>query len=240
MKTPGETVTKQGRAVVRPAERTAERVSRRQADKFQERRIELAEAALKTLSELGYARTSLREIAQNFEFSHGVLHYYFADKVDLITQCVRQYKARCTTRYDEIVATATTAQELRSGFAEVMTRTLMVDGAFHRLWYDLRSQALFEESFRADVADIDRSLEQMIWRVVIRLDELIGTPPQASEPVRLSSPVAYAIIDGLFQQALLKYLSGDPNAPSDLAAGVEAVLTLILPIAPVPAGGPIV
>ena len=94
------------------AERNADRVSRRQVDKFAERRAQLAEAALQTLSELGYARTSLREIAQNSEFSHGVLHYYFSDKVDLITHCVRHYKARCVTRYDEIVATAQTAEEL--------------------------------------------------------------------------------------------------------------------------------
>ena len=63
-------------------------------DKFAERRAELGEAALQTLAERGYARTSLREIAQNSEFSHGVLHYYFTDKVDLILCSVRQYKAR--------------------------------------------------------------------------------------------------------------------------------------------------
>ena len=70
-----------------------DRISRAQVDKFSQRRAELGEAALQTLAALGYARTSLREIAQNSEFSHGVLHYYFRDKVDLITYCVRQYKA---------------------------------------------------------------------------------------------------------------------------------------------------
>ena len=75
----------------------------RPVDKFEERRRELATAALQTLGELGYARTSLREIAQNSPYSHGVVHYYFADKVELITYCVRQYKAECVTRYDEIV-----------------------------------------------------------------------------------------------------------------------------------------
>ena len=73
-------------------------------DKFAGRREELAAAALKTLSELGYAKTSLREIAQNSDISHGVLHYYFRDKIELITYCVRQYKTECITRYDEIVA----------------------------------------------------------------------------------------------------------------------------------------
>ena len=91
---------------VRGVETSRERISRRQVDKFAERRAQLADAALQTLAELGYARTSLREIAQNSQFSHGVLHYYFSDKQDLLTHCVRQYEAACVTRYDEIVATA--------------------------------------------------------------------------------------------------------------------------------------
>ena len=71
------------------------------ADKYDERRNQLAESALRTLGELGYARTSLREIANNSEFSHGVVHYYFDDKLELIIYCVRYYKATCvpgTTR----------------------------------------------------------------------------------------------------------------------------------------------
>jgi AcrR family transcriptional regulator len=71
-----------------------DRLARRPVEKFTERRAELAEAALQTLSELGYARTSVREIAQNSAFSHGVLHYYFNDKVDLILCSVRLYTAR--------------------------------------------------------------------------------------------------------------------------------------------------
>jgi AcrR family transcriptional regulator len=215
-----------------PVEQAAERVSRRQLEKFEERRGQLAEAALKTLSELGYARTSLREIAQNSEFSHGVLHYYFTDKLDLIIHCVRQYKTRCVTRYDDIVGSATTGEELRRGFAAVMVRTMVEDAALHRLWYDLRSQALFDESFRADVADIDRSLEQMIWRVVGRLAELTGVAPS------LPSSVGYAMLDGLFQQGLLKQLSGDADAAAQLSAGVLTVIQCIVPgSAPTPSSG---
>ena len=79
------------------------------ADKHDERRDQLAESALRTLGERGYARTSLREIANNSEFSHGVVHYYFADKLELIVYSVRYYKARCVTRYDGVVAESTTA-----------------------------------------------------------------------------------------------------------------------------------
>src|SRR6476661_10823167 len=169
--------------------RPADRVSRRQVDKFTERRAQLAESALLTLSELGYARTSLREIAQNSEFSHGVLHYYFRDKVDLITHCVREYKARCVTRYDQIVATATTAEELVTGFAEGLAQTMVQDAHLHRLWYDLRSQSMFEASFRDDVAAIDASLERMIWRIVSQYADQLGSPAV------VTAPTAYAIFD---------------------------------------------
>jgi AcrR family transcriptional regulator len=199
-------------------ETNRERVSRRQVDKFAERRAQLADAALQTLAELGYARTSLREIAQNTEFSHGVLHYYFSDKEDLITHCVRQYEAACVTRYDEIVASASSAGELKREFSAAMAQTLRTDAQMHRLWYDLRNQSLFEESFRADVLEIDQHREEMIWRVISRYASFGGFS------IALSPGAAYAILDGLFQQALLHHLAGDEDAAEVLRANVVRVL----------------
>jgi AcrR family transcriptional regulator len=209
-------------AVTQAVPKNRDRISRRQVDKFAERRAQLAEAALVTLSELGYARTSLREIAQNSEFSHGVLHYYFTDKVDLITHCVRHYKAQCVTRYDQIVATARTAEQLKADFAERLAATMRDDAAMHRLWYDLRTQSMFESSFQVDVAEIDQSLERMIWRIVSQFAELAGSP--AAVP----SEVAYAMLDGLFQQALLKHLAGNAAAGDELRAQVERLMDRII------------
>ena len=190
--------------------------------KFAERRAELGEAALQTLAELGYARTSLREIAQNSEFSHGVLHYYFTDKLDLILCSVRQYKARCVKRYDEVTAASTSFDELLDGFVNALGETLRKEAPLHRLWYDLRAQSLFEAAFRADVAEIDKSLEKMIWRVLSRFAEITG------EPVRAPSAVAYAMFDGLFQQGLLKHLSGDKRAVAAMQANVRLVVAQLV------------
>jgi hypothetical protein len=40
----------------------------------------------------------------------------------------------------------------------------------------------------------------------------------------LSAGAAYAILDGLFQQALLHHLAGDEDAASNLAADVVRIL----------------
>ncbi len=200
------------------AERNRDRIARRQVDKFAERRAQLAAAALQTLAELGYARTSLRDIAQNSDFSHGVLHYYFRDKFELITYCVRQYKAECVTRYDSIVTSAGSAGELKRGFSAAMATTVREDATMHRLWYDLRNQSLFDESFRSDVLEIDQSLERMIWRIVSKFADLTGTP------LAVPSSAAYAVFDGLFQQALIRHLAGSTDAARDLEENVQRLL----------------
>jgi len=151
-----------------------------------------------------------------------VLHYYFTDKVDLITHCVRQYKAQCVHRYDQIVATADSPEVLATGFLAKLRETLVDDALMHRLWYDLRNQSLFEESFRADVLEIDRRREEMIDHVVARYAEL------ASVPAGVPRAVAYALFDGLFQQALLRHLAGDEEAAAELERAVPAVLARVV------------
>src|SRR3954471_6013997 len=192
------------------------RTRRSPADKFEERRRELANAALQTLGELGYARTSLREIAGNSPYTHGVVHYYFADKVELITYCVRQYKAECVTRYDDIVECAVSAEQLAREFADALVATLVEDAPMHRLWYDLRSQSLFEDALRGDVLEIDEALERIIWQVLSRYAELRGCV------ISMPSARAYALFDGVFEQALVR---GEPDS---LRADALQVLGLVV------------
>lgn len=206
------------------------RSRRSPADRFDERRNELAESALLTLGELGYARTSLRDIASNSPFSHGVLHYYFADKLELVLYSVTYYKMRCITRYDDVVAESTTPEELRDGFAARLVETIVDEAPMHRLWYDLRIQSMFDARLRESVLRIDTALRDMIWRVVSRHAEL------ADCDVAMDPTSAYGVLDGLFQAALLGHLTGDDQALPRLVDQVHALLPLTLGPGPVPDG----
>lgn len=207
-----------------PRNRLADVSERAQAKvgKFANRQAELADAALTTLAELGYARTSLRDIAENTEFSHGVLRYYFSDKNDLIIQCIRQYKSVCVRRYDLATEQAETPDGLVDAFIEKLTETLLKETKLHRLWYDLRSQALFDDVLQEDVQQIDRDLEDMIWRIVERYALLKNCSPT------LSSRATYAAIDGLFQEALARVLSGDDKGVEDLERELRQLLPVIV------------
>nr|WP_237448390.1 TetR/AcrR family transcriptional regulator [Nocardioides flavescens] len=177
---------------------------------------------MRTLGERGYARTSLREIAQHSEFSHGVVHYYFHDKTELVVHAVRYYKARCVTRYDGVVADSSTAQELLDAFAAKLVETVLDEAPMHCLWYDVRAQSMFEPALREAVTLIDRTLEEMIWRVVSRYAEL------AARPTALDPAAAYGVLDGVFQQALLAHVAGDETALPRLVDQVHGLMPLVL------------
>lgn len=167
-------------------------------------RDQLAEAALTTLGELGYARASIRDIADNSTYSLETVHDYFDDKIDLVVYCVWYYKAQCVKRYDGVLAEATTPEELVEGFAAKLGETIRDEAPMHRLWYDLRSQSMFEPRLRDVVTMINRTLEEMVWRVVDRYAELAGQPLIATK-----SAAVYGMLDGLFQQTLLAYVDGE-------------------------------
>ena len=107
------------------------------------------------------------------------------------------------------------------GFLEKLGETVRDEARMHRLWYDLRAQSLFEEAFRDDVAEIDKSLEDMVWRVASRFASLGGRQPV------VSPSALYALFDGLFQRCLLRHLSGDRRAIADLREEVERLLPTV-------------
>jgi hypothetical protein len=73
------------------------------------------------------------------------------------------------------------------------------------------------------VLEIDQRREEMIWRVVSRYAEL------RKSALAVSSGMAYASFDGLFQHALLKRLAGVEDAVHTLRSDVQRVLdTLII------------
>jgi len=92
----------------------------------------------------------------------------------------------------------------------------------HRLWYDLRTQSMFEEKLREAVLMIDATLEDMIWRVISRYAELAG------RPTSMTPAAAYGVLDGLFQQALLGHLTGSAVAVDSMATQVHELMPLML------------
>jgi hypothetical protein len=85
---------------------------------------------------------------------------------------------------------------------------------------------MFEASFRVDVAEIDSSLERMIWRIVSQYGELTG------RPTTVSPATAYAIFYGFFQHGLIGHLFGNADAAQNLRQTVQRTLPTLVDQAP--------
>ena len=70
--------------------------------------------------------------------------------------------------------------------------------------------------------EIDHSLELMIWRVVSRFAELSDAAPT------LDSATAYALLDGVFEKALLEHLTGTGTALPSLHARAFSLLPSLI------------
>ena len=175
-------------------------------NKFEERRKELAAAALAALAENGYANTSLRDIAARSGFALGTLHYYFADKVDLISYCTRAYKLDFIDTFNTLINEATSSKQLVDDFVQCSVDSIAENSQTHRLWYDIKSQALFESEFIESVDEIDNMLADMVDNMVTKAQMLTG------KSIALSSLRTYWMLDGFFQHYLRMYLSKQRNA----------------------------
>jgi AcrR family transcriptional regulator len=168
------------------------------------RRNELADFAIESLAANGYARASLRDIARLSGMSLGRMHYYFESKADLIQYCVARYKQRFVENLTNTTAGAANGTELLAGFMRGLEDGVRIEGRLHRLWYDLRAQALFDEGLRDPVTDIERSLRALVDQMYAKLKSFGDLPPQPM----FDSEAVYLMLDALFFRALQHYLSG--------------------------------
>lgn len=162
--------------------------SDRKLQKREDKRRQLAESAANALCTLGYANTSLRDIAELSGTALGTLHYYFEDRVDLITYAVKLYKSAFL---EELLAAASTSETLDQVIAHLSAG--LADGATfhaqtHRLWFDIRNQAMFQDAFEPAMLELETDIIEIFSTIEGRF---LGD--------RQDAALDYAAVDGLFR-----------------------------------------
>lgn len=171
----------------------------------EQRRDALADFAIESLATHGYSRTSLRDIAQLSGMSLGRLHYYFESKADLVQYCVARYKQRFVATLTDATAGAADGAGLVASLVGALVEAVRREGRVHRLWYDLRAEALFDESLRHSVGDIEQSLRAFVDHIHARLD----TFGMVRQRKVFDAEMVYLTLDAFFFRALQQNLSGE-------------------------------
>ncbi|MCE8516236.1 TetR/AcrR family transcriptional regulator [Ruegeria pomeroyi] len=193
------------------------RAARKNA-KRDEKKRQIATSAIEALKELGYANTSLRDIAEKSDLSLGMLHYYFEDRTDLIIYCVQLYKQEFVRNITDALKKAQGRERVIDAFSEALVTSIVDDNMTHRLWYDIRTQAMFDATFRPVVAEI----EGMLIEIVATAFKKAGH--DAPENVEIS----YALLDGAFRFLMQNQIGKDQGSREELTATFRALLTRFL------------
>lgn len=177
------------------------------ARKRENRKREIAQSAISALKLYGYARTTLRDIASQSEMSLGSLHYYFEDKDELLIYCVRQYKSEFAKIISASVIGISNPDRIKTAFCTALAETISTEAELHRLWYDIRNQALFDQAFVPVVDEIEEQLIEMM-------------NPIASE--RKAKELLYLRFDGAFRYLLQLSVSGRPRELEEMTEVLKA------------------
>ena len=177
---------------------------------------ELADSAIAALKQLGYARTSLRDIAELSGVAVGTLHYYFDDKVDLIAYCVRRYKVGFVAEMQSILSGDAPPERLAERFVSGLALSIHREAKTHRLWYDIRSQAMFDPSFHQIVEDIEAGLVELVEEFLERTGH-----------THVDATSIYLLLDAAFRYHLQKLLTDDSTAPADFEDLVMGMLRTV-------------
>lgn len=190
----------------------------RKTAKRDAKKRQIADSAILALKELGYANTSLRDIASNSDLSLGMLHYYFEDRAKLIIYCVEIYKEEFVRKFTHALGNAAGSDQVIEAFTEALVTSIIDDDMTHRLWYDIRNQSMFDASFRPVVAEIEKALVGIV--------QLAFEKAQRSTPEQIE--LYYGLLDGAFRYIMQGQFEESPRSRDELSEMFRGLLSQFL------------
>jgi AcrR family transcriptional regulator len=112
------------------------------------RRVELIEATLRTISDKGFERTTVRDIAETAGAAVGSVNYYFSGKHELLLAAVAESDARFRRRVREVVEQTDGHAEKLECVIELCFSDDSRDGVDWAVFVDFWAQASRDDSFR--------------------------------------------------------------------------------------------
>jgi len=109
---------------------------------------------------------------------------------------------------------ASTRANLADDLGTLLQEAVTQHGMTHRVWYDIRAQALFDETFLELVSDLEQRLIKVIERGLMRLNILDEVAGQIAPATAVFDPtLIYITLDGWFRFYLQRFIMGDEKAP---------------------------
>jgi AcrR family transcriptional regulator len=191
-------------------------------------RLQIVEAALRTLKTKGFAGASARAIAREGDFNQALIFYHFGSLRNLLLAVLDLIGERRMSQYGPAFENARSAPELAR-----LARTIYADDlerGYITVLGEMVSGGVADAALGAEVA---ARIEPWIAMVERKLDQLLGGTPLRA--LASSRDLAFGLVALYFGVDMLSHLQRDhARAESllDLATRLSALVDAVLPSQP--------
>jgi AcrR family transcriptional regulator len=144
----------------------------------QEKSERILKSALVLLAKKGYENTTINDIADAASVSRGLLHYYFKDKEDLVSQALSYGFGSMWEKSMGSLATAKNAQDLADGMIGVLKKNMQQNPDFSALLFEMwvssrrsdKIRKVFSDGLNGTVDELKKLLELASAVGIIKID----------------------------------------------------------------------
>jgi len=200
---------------------TAVKTRRTQAERSAATRIQLLDATIGCLFDLGYARTTTAEIAERAGLSRGAQLHHFPTKAELVITAVQHLFAR---RHEEFVAAiARLPAGADRAAAAIDLLWSMVSGPTFYAWLELAVAARTDPELRRSVGALTSHFVEVVQRT---FPQLFPPPAEPNPFYDIAPSFVFALMDGL---ALHEIHAADPERRQQTLVALKRLARLALP-----------
>lgn len=133
---------------------------------FEQRRTEIVWALYDCLAEQGHEKVSIKAIATRAGLPHGVIHYYFKSKEDIISDLAQKLVDRYSKKLEARLAEARTARHEISIAVDYIVDELIFNQPLNRVFYNLIQMAFERESLHGVMTEMFRVYRRRLTDVL--------------------------------------------------------------------------
>ncbi len=160
----------------------------------EEKKIQILEALNQCLQEKPFDKTSIKDIARVAGVNHGLLHYYFKNKEDILTQyieyVIEHYKSLFTEWFKDKQTQNIGDRQLIEDFFELMNSRITLDQKLSKVFIEIWEIAAYNPK-------IKKILQQAYREWIDTLAEMLNTLIKNPEASKQISTATVAFLEGM-------------------------------------------
>ncbi|TAL36612.1 MAG: TetR/AcrR family transcriptional regulator [Spirochaetes bacterium] len=180
----------------------------------EERRLQIIEALFSCLMEKPFKETSIKDIAKAAGVNHGVLHYYFTGKEEILLTFLDHMLLKYKGEFYEYMSAHTPegapARQVISEMFSFVNRRITLDRRLSRIFVEIWEIGLYEKKVRVKLKAVYREWIRSVQAVIAGAvkDEIIA---------RRMSTAVVAFLEGMSMLSVILEQSKEESAATLLA-----------------------